>query len=50
METAMLGGEAEPEGIYNDQYGDEYEYGEEVEYRQEIEFMGGSKEKKGNNL
>ena len=46
----MLGGEAEPEGMYDDQYGEEYEYGEEANYYQERNYMGGSKEKKGNNL
>jgi len=50
METAMLGGEAEPQGMYDDQYYDEYEYGEEAEYDNGGNYMGGSKEKKGQNL
>lgn len=46
METAMLGGEAEPEGMRFDQeYGDE-EYNDEDDARNY--YMGGSKERKGN--
>lgn len=50
METAMLGGEAEPEGMYDDQYYDEYDYGEEGENENGKNYMGGSKEKKDQNL
>lgn len=49
METAMMGGEPEPEGMifhngqdgYDQEYGDEYE-----EERRDVFMMGGSRERK----
>lgn len=51
METAMLGGEAEPEGMDFDNYGNYYnDYGEEDYNNSAHNYMGGSKEKRGENL
>ena len=46
METAMLGGEAEPEGMRFDDYGAEDYYDEDDARRYDTIMMGGSKERK----
>lgn len=53
METAMLGGEAEPLGMRFDQYGDEdgyYEEDDAARYYNDLHMMGGSKERKMSQL